>query len=176
MTHMSRLARRFTAVTFLMCVLLPIQAMAQSAPTAAGLARVKALFSDKAFTDAKCEALLKDDQPIFDCTYRGKGLQIVSTRGVLLREDDIDADVFMVVSTAAALDAFPTTSEFLQKLLRFNLTMDFCKISVSRDSTVLISSLAKVSQLNTPSDLEFMFDQVAACVGEFSTQFGRESK
>lgn len=173
---MRRLAHRPIAVAFVLCVLGPTEAIAESNPTAASVARIRTLFSDKAFTDAKCEALMKDDQPVFDCTYRGKGLQIVSTRGWLAREADIDADVFMVFSSAAALDVFPNTPELFHKLLRFNMSMDFCKLSVSADSTIMISALMKVSQINTPSDLEFMFDQVAACVGEFTTRFDKEKK
>jgi hypothetical protein len=173
---MWRVARRAIFVV-LICALAPTRATAQvSAPSAAGVAKVKLLFSDKAFTDSKCEALTKDNEPVFECTYRGKGLQTVSTRGLIIREDEVNGDVFMVATNVAPLDAFPNTPDVLRKLLAFNLTMDFCKLSVSKDSTLVIWSLMKVSQLNSASDMEFMFDQVAACVSEFTTTFDKDKK
>src|SRR5262245_36959257 len=141
------------AAAFVLCVLRPTVATAQSSPTSSGIAKVNTFFTDKVFTDAKCEALMKGSQPVFDCAYRGKGLQVVSTRALLMREDAIDADVVMVISSAASLDDLPKTPDMYRQLLRFNLTMDFCKISVSDDSTIMITSLMKLSQINTPSDL-----------------------
>jgi hypothetical protein len=163
--------KKLVSSVFVLVVLIAGQAMAQSKPTAASTDRVKTLFADKTFADAGCKTSVIDGDTIFDCSYRVKGLHgVFPTRGMVLRQDALNADFVMVISKAGALELFPNTAEWFRRLSVFSAKTDFCKVSI-HDTSVVISSVELVSHINTPADLKFQFDQVAACRGEFVARF-----
>jgi hypothetical protein len=79
------------------------------------------------------------------------------------------------MSTVGHLGEFPKTAEFFRKLIEFSGNLDFCKVLLS-EGNIIISSLVRLSQINTPADLKFQFKEVAECAGEFAAQFERDRK
>jgi hypothetical protein len=83
---------------------------------------------------------MKDDASVFDCTFRGTGLRMLSTRGLMLHEDALDGDVVIVMSNVGPLGEVPKTAEFFRKLIEFSGNLDFCKVLFS-ERNIIISSL-----------------------------------
>src|ERR1700688_4534904 len=76
------------------------------------------------------------DAEAWECVYRGHGLRQISVRVFLIREDAMNADVVMAVSTFALLRDFPDTADFFLRLLKFNTNVDFAKLAILDDGQI----------------------------------------
>jgi hypothetical protein len=111
----------------------------------------------------------------WECSYRGHGLRQISVRVSLIREPVIDADVVLVTSLFAAKTEFPDTPDFLSRLLKFNIHIDFAKLAITDDGRILLLALCPV-RLVDKEELTLMLDQVAAANNEAFDAFQKDAK
>jgi len=115
------------------------------------------------------------DSEVWECAYRGKGLRQISVRAFVVREDEIKADVVIVMSIFAMMSDFPDTPDFLRRVLKFNTDTDFAKLSPLGDGRLTVSAMLPIRLLDK-EQLVLMLDQVAAVNNGAFDVFGKDAK
>jgi hypothetical protein len=132
--------------------------------------KVAALFS--ALNGKTCSQ--SSDGETWECLYRGQGLRQISVRATLMREDIINADVVMVMSLFASRTEFPETTEFLQRLLKFNGDIDFAKLAILDDGRIVLVAVCPIRLLDK-EELVSLLNQVAAANNEAFDAFAKDA-
>ncbi len=74
-------------------------------------------------------------------------------------------DLMVAFVTVAPKARLKKTPEFVEKLLKFNSTLDFVKVGLDRDGDIFVRADASVRALDSQA-LKGLLDQVAACAND----------
>jgi len=141
--------------------------------TADSKRKLAALFS--ALSGEKTCSKISDDSETWECTYRGQGLRHISVRAAAVRGDIINADIVMVMSLFATRTEFPNTTEFLNRLLKFNGDIDFAKLAILDDGRIVLLAACPIRLLDK-EELVLLLDQVAAANNAAFDAFGKDAE